>query len=70
LENACYHAVKNLSSSHVVSKDDIKYIIVVSSCMVVKIVVKIREEHRLSVYDNMVLRRIFGPATLRLKEMK
>jgi len=52
--NACYHSVQNLLSSSLLSKN-LKF------CMGVKMVSRMREEHRLKVFENRVLRRIFGP---------
>ena len=45
--NACYHSVQNLLSSSLLSKN-----------LKIKI---LREERRLRVFENRVLRRIFGP---------
>jgi hypothetical protein len=44
--NACYHSFQNLLTSHLLSKN---------------LKIRIWEEHRLSVFENRVLRRIFGP---------
>jgi hypothetical protein len=57
LGNACYHAAHNLSFSHLLSKNInikvYKTVILHVFCMGVK-------EHRLRVFENRVLRRIFG----------
>ena len=64
--NACYHSVQNLLSSRLLSNNtkikiyratillDILY-----GCETLSLTV--REEHRLRVFENRVLRRIFGP---------
>jgi hypothetical protein len=57
--NSCYSSVQNLLTSHLLSKNiKIKiYKIVISLfCMGVKLM----EERRLGVFENRVLRRIFG----------
>jgi len=64
--NACYHSVQNLLSSTLLSKN-IK--IKIYSTIILPIVLcgcktwslTLREEHRLRVFENRVLRRIFGP---------
>jgi hypothetical protein len=63
-ENACYHLVKNLLSFHLLSRNVkvkiYKTIIlqaVLYGCETWSL--SLREEHRLSVFENMVLRRIF-----------
>jgi hypothetical protein len=64
--NACYHLVNNLSSSRLLLKN-IK--IRVYRTVVLPVVLygcetwslTLREEHRLRVFENRVLRRIFGP---------
>ena len=65
--NACYHSVQNLLSSSLLSKNlKIKIYI----CNIILLVVlygcetwslTLREERKLRVFENMVLRRIFGP---------
>ena len=61
--NACYHSVQNLLSSSLLSKNlKIKTIIlpvVLYGCETWSLT--LREEHRLRVFQNRVLRRIFGP---------
>jgi hypothetical protein len=47
--NACYHAVQNLLSSHLLSRN-----VKINS-------LTLREGHRLRIFENRVLRRIFGP---------
>jgi hypothetical protein len=47
--NACYHSVQNVLSSRQLSKNvKIRHL-------------TLREEHRLGLFENRVLRRIFGP---------
>jgi hypothetical protein len=64
--NACYHSVQNLLSSHLLSKNlkirihkTIILPVVLYECETWSLT--LREEHRLSVFENRVLRRIFGP---------
>jgi hypothetical protein len=64
--NACYHLVQNLLSSRLLSKNlkirTIKTIIltvVLYKCETWSLT--LREEHRLRVFENRVLRKIFGP---------
>jgi hypothetical protein len=64
--NACYYSVQNLSSSHLISKTVkvkiYKTVIlpfVLYGCKTWSLTLK--EEHRLRVFENRVLRRIFGP---------
>jgi hypothetical protein len=64
--NACYHSVQNLSSSRLLSKN-VK--IRMYKTVVLPMVLywcetwslKLREEHRVKVLENRVLRKIFGP---------
>jgi chemotaxis methyl-accepting protein methylase len=56
--NACYHSVQNLLSSRLLSKN-IKMRIY--KTVILPLVLTFREEHRLRVFENRVLRRIFGP---------
>jgi hypothetical protein len=63
--NTCYHSVKNLLSSRLLSKNVkigiYKSIIlpaVLYGC--VTLYLTLREVHRLSVFENRVMRRIFG----------
>jgi hypothetical protein len=64
--NACYHSVQNLLSSRLLSKN-IK--IRIRKTIILPVVLygcgtwslTLREEHRLRVFENRVLRRIFGP---------
>jgi hypothetical protein len=64
--NACYHSVQNLLSSRLLSKN-IK--IRIHKTIILPVVLygyetfplTIREEHRLRMFENRVLRRIFGP---------
>jgi hypothetical protein len=63
--NACYHSVQNLLSSRL--SKNLK--IIIHTTIILPVVVygcetwslTLREEHRLSVFENRVLRRIFGP---------
>ena len=64
--NACYHSVQNISSSRLLSKN-LKMKIYI--CIILSVVLygcetwslTLREERKLRVFENMVLRRIFGP---------
>jgi hypothetical protein len=64
--NACHHSVQSLLSSHLLSTD-IKVKIqktlilplVLYGCQTLSLT--LREEHRLRVFENRMLRRIFGP---------
>jgi hypothetical protein len=64
--NACYHAVQNLLSSRLLSR---KVKIKIYKTIILPVVLygcetlspTLREEHRLRVFENRVLRRIFGP---------
>jgi hypothetical protein len=66
LGNACYYSVQNLLSSHLISKN-LK--IKICKTVILPVVLygcktwscNLREEHRLRVFENSVLRRIFGP---------
>jgi len=64
--NACYHSVQNLLSSSVLSKDTkiktyrtIILHVVLYGCEAWSLT--LREEHRLRVFENRAMRRIFGP---------
>jgi len=66
LGNACYHSVQNLLSSRLLSKNLKIYIhrtiillVVLYGCETWSLT--LREERKLRVFENMVLRRIFGP---------
>jgi hypothetical protein len=64
--NACYHSVQSLLSSRLLSKNAKIRIYKTIILPVVLYVCKswsltFREEHRLRVFENRVLRRIFGP---------
>jgi hypothetical protein len=64
--NACYHLVQSLLSSHLLSRN-VK--VKIYKTIILPVVfyrcetwsVMLREEHRLRVFENRVLRRIFGP---------
>jgi hypothetical protein len=64
--NACYHSVQNLPSSRLLFKN-VKLriykatilLVVLYGCEIWSLTLK--EEHRLNVFENRVLRRIFGP---------
>jgi hypothetical protein len=58
--NACYHSVQNLLSSRLLSKNiKIRILnVVLYGCETWSLT--LREEHRLRVFENRVLRRIFG----------
>ena len=61
--NACYHSAQNLLSSSLLSKNvknrDI-HILPVVLCGCETLSLTLREEHSLRVFENRVLRRIFG----------
>jgi hypothetical protein len=57
--NACYHSVLNLLSSSLLSKNIKIVSVVLHRCETWLLI--LREEHRLRVFENRVLRRIFGP---------
>ena len=64
--NACYHSVQNLLSSRLLSKNlkikiyrTIMLPVVLYGCETWSLT--LREEKKLRVFENMVLRRIFGP---------
>jgi len=64
--NACYHSVQNLLSSRLISKNlkikiyrTIILPVVLYGCETWSLI--LREERKLRVFENMVLRRIFGP---------
>jgi hypothetical protein len=59
--NACYHLVQNLLSSRQLSKNiKVKILhVALYGCKTWSLTV--REEHNLRVFENRVLRRIFGP---------
>jgi hypothetical protein len=65
-ENACYHSVQDLLSSSLLSKNTkiniyrtIILPVVLYGCVTWSLT--LREEHRLRVFENRVLRRLFGP---------
>jgi len=65
--NACYHSVQNLLSSRFLSKNlkikiyrNIILPVVLYGCETWSLT--LREERKLRVFENMVLRRIFGPS--------
>jgi len=65
-ENACYHSVQNLLSSRLLSKNlkikiyrTITLPVVLYGCETWSLT--LREERKLRVFENMLLRRIFGP---------
>jgi hypothetical protein len=64
--NACYHSVQSLLSSSLLSRNlEVKTYktiilpVVLYGCEIWPLT--LREEHRLRVFENRVLRRIFGP---------
>jgi hypothetical protein len=64
--NACYHSVQNLPSSRLLSKNlkirthkTIILPVVLYGCETWSLA--LREEYRLRVFENRVLRKIFGP---------
>jgi hypothetical protein len=52
--NACYHSVQNLLSTRLLPKN----VKILYGCETLSLT--LREEHRLGVFENRVLRRIFG----------
>jgi hypothetical protein len=65
-DNICYHSVQNLLSSRLLSKNlkitiykSIMLPVVLYGCETWSLILS--EEHRLGVFENRVLRRIFGP---------
>jgi hypothetical protein len=65
-ENACYHSVQSLLSSRLLSRNlkvkiykTIILTLVLYGCETWSLT--LREQHRLRVFENRVLRRIFGP---------
>jgi len=70
--NACYHSVQNLLSSRLLSKNlkiniyrTIILPIILYGCESWSLT--LREERKLRVFENMVLRRIFGPRRDKIK---
>jgi len=64
--NACSHSVQNLLSSSLLSRNSkiklyITIILPLVLCRCETSSLTLREEHRLRVFENRVLRRIFGP---------
>ena len=62
--NACYNSVKNLLSSSLLSKNLKKYRNIILPVVLYRCEIwslTLREERRLRVFENRVLRRIFGP---------
>jgi hypothetical protein len=63
--NICYHSVQSLSSSRLLYRNVklkiYKSIILSVLCVGVKRSLTLREEHRLRVFENSVLRRMFVP---------
>jgi hypothetical protein len=64
--NSCYHSVQNLLSSRLISKNlkikiykTVIFPVVLYGCETWSLA--LREEHRLRIFENRVLRRIFGP---------
>jgi hypothetical protein len=65
--NACYHSVQSLLSSRLLSRN-VKVKILYKTIILPLVLYEcetwyltLREEHRLSVFENIVLRRIFRP---------
>jgi len=68
--NACYYSVQNLLSSRLLSKNlkikiyrTIILPVILYGCETWALI--LREERRLRVFENMMLRRIFGPGGTR-----
>jgi hypothetical protein len=70
LGNACYHPVQNLFSSCLISKNfKFKiYKIIILPAVLYGQSLTLREEHRLRVFENRVLRRIFVPKRRKWQE--
>jgi hypothetical protein len=66
--NACYHSIQSLLSSRLLSRNvKVKTIILpVVLCGCETWSLTLREEHRLRVFANRVLRRIFGPKRIKV----
>jgi hypothetical protein len=65
-DSACYHSIQNLLFSRLLSKNvkvriykTIILPVVLCGCETLSLI--LREEHKLSVFENSVLRRMFGP---------
>jgi hypothetical protein len=58
--NTCYHSIQNILSSHLLSKN-VKIRINRTRIGCETCSLTLREEHRLRVFENRVLKRIFGP---------
>jgi hypothetical protein len=56
--NACYYSVQNLLSSRLLSKT-VK--ITIYETIILPVVLTLKEKHKLRVFENRVLKRIFGP---------
>jgi hypothetical protein len=63
--NACYHSVQNLLPSHLLSKNikvsiykNVILLVILYGCETWSLALS--EEHRLRVFENRLLRRIFG----------
>ena len=70
--NACYHSVQNISSSSLLFKN-IKMKIYITTCIISPVLygcetwsLTLREERRLRLFENRVLRRIFGPRRVKV----
>jgi hypothetical protein len=64
MRNACYHFVQSLLSSHLLSRSvkvKIYKTIILAILLYGCETWSFKEEHRLRVFENRVLRRIFGP---------
>jgi hypothetical protein len=66
--NACYHSIQNLLSSRLLSKNlmiiiykTIMLPVVLYGCVIWSLT--LREKRRMMMFENRVLRRIFGPKT-------
>jgi len=74
-EGACYHSVQNLLSSRLLSKNlkiklyrNIILPVVLYGCETWSLT--LRKERKLRVFENMVLRRIFGPRRVEVTGME
>jgi hypothetical protein len=73
--NACYHSEQNILSSSLLSKNlkiEIYRTVILSVmlCGCETLSLTLREEHRLRVFENRVLRRIFGPKKVEVTRME
>jgi hypothetical protein len=69
LGNACYRSIQNLFPSRLLSKNvEIRIFCLLFYMAVTLGLLTLREAHRLRVFENRVLRRIFGPKRTEVEE--